>query len=95
MIADPRIGVVADKCPSCGQLLNAATDADDSDQRPKPDDRSICIHCGALMKYSPSMRLVLLNGAETAEMLRDLNHQERKAIGALLAKRLANAGGGT
>ncbi len=95
MIPDPRIGVTPDECPSCGQLLNAATDADDSDLRPKPGDRSICIHCGALLKYLPNLRLTLLNGQETAEMMRDLNDQERKAIGALLAKRLANAGGGT
>lgn len=87
---DPRIGVVPSRCPACEEFLNAATDADDSDLRPKADDRSICIHCGALLKYLPNLQLALLNGEETTEMLHDLNDQERKAIAHLLAKRLLN-----
>lgn len=88
---DPRIGVVPDECPGCFGYLNASRDID-GDERPKPDDRTICIHCGAFMKYLNDLRLQLLTPEELAETLRLLNPQERAAVAALARRREAKAG---
>jgi len=90
-IPDPRIGVVPDNCPACDGYLNAAHDVDGGD-RPKPDDRTICIHCGAFMKYLSDLRLALLTAEETAETKQQLSPAERAAVAAL-AQRRAGKGG--
>lgn len=88
---DPRVGVVPDNCPGCGTYLNGSTDID-GHERPKPDDRTICISCGAFMKYLNDLRLALLTPAEVAETMRELNPHERAAVAALAQRRERKAG---
>lgn len=89
---DPRIGVPADRCPACERFLNAATNAGDSTRRPRPDDLSVCIHCGAFMKYLPDLKLALLDGEETTAMLRQLTTTERQIIAAMVERRKKRSG---
>jgi hypothetical protein len=37
-------------CYQCGAVVNAATDPD-QERAPKPEDLSMCLHCGALGIY--------------------------------------------
>lgn len=46
-----------DCCPSCGAVLDAATAIDGSSKRPKTGDFSVCVYCGAALRWdepSPS-----------------------------------------
>lgn len=44
-----------DHCPRCEQKLDAATSLDF--KTPMPGDLSVCIHCAAVLQWSPIMRL--------------------------------------
>jgi hypothetical protein len=90
-IPDPTIGVEPDNCAGCGAFVNGATDLD-GDARPKPGDRSVCQHCGAFLKYTNEMRLVLLTADEVTDTIKHLNAEELRVVQAL-ARRRANRGG--
>lgn len=44
-----------DACPKCGAFLEMATSIDDSKERPKPGDLSVCIYCGEVLEFGPDM----------------------------------------
>ena len=90
-LSEPRVGVVPDNCPGCGAYLNGSADID-GDLRPKPGDRTICIFCGAFMKYLNNMRLALLTAEETTETMQQLTPEERAGVAALAQRRRGKSG---
>lgn len=85
-IADPRAGVTPAACPACDVVLNAATDVD-GDLRPKPEDRTFCIHCGAGLVFEVDGALRAMTVAEFEETIRELTPPEREVLQALAVNR--------
>jgi hypothetical protein len=50
-------------CPSCGQVLDGAGDPWGL-HRPKPGDFTVCIYCGAGLRYDRQMQLKVATDAE-------------------------------
>ncbi len=59
--------VPASVCPVCGKANNAASNGQD---RPKPNDVSICWYCGHLMIFADDLKLRQPTVAEVAELSR-------------------------
>ena len=56
------------KCPCCGKLLDAVTNADGGDSLPEPGCISVCIECQAILEFDDEMQLVLLTEKTKAEL---------------------------
>jgi hypothetical protein len=89
-VRDPRIGL--DHCEGCGVDLDISKYLDGSPSTPKPGDRTVCQHCGAFMKYTNEMELVLLTADEVTETLKRLNAEELRVVKAMASRR-TNRGG--
>jgi hypothetical protein len=63
------------KCPKCGKLIDGATGLSDQEYseppQPKPGDLSVCLHCGALLRYDEKLRSMLVPRAERRKMEKD------------------------
>ena len=46
-------------CPSCLTKIDAHSSLTDKDYSPQPDDFTICLNCGALLKFGPKLDLHL------------------------------------
>jgi hypothetical protein len=86
--ADPRLGVTPARCPGCAARLNAATNVS-GETRPRPGDRTFCIHCGAGLEYVDGGGLRPLTLAEFEETIRDLSRSEREVLSAMAERRRA------
>jgi hypothetical protein len=51
------VKVPESRCPSCGKLLDAATSITDPGASPSPDDMTICVGCGAILKFDKDLHL--------------------------------------
>lgn len=60
-------GIKSCLCPTCGYEMVGATPVGHGDA-PKPDAISICIACGAMLKFDGDMRLVALPAEEFAAL---------------------------
>lgn len=47
-------------CPTCGYLIDAHTATDESEDKPQPNDISICFKCGAWNKFNQDLKIVTL-----------------------------------
>lgn len=65
---DPRAGVTASRCPSCGHRLDAASHPRDENVRPRPGDLSVCIQCAELLRFTEGMAVVRLSAQELAAL---------------------------
>lgn len=45
-------------CPGCSEVLDGFTNTSLSGQRPKPGAATVCVYCGALLKFSEELALV-------------------------------------
>jgi hypothetical protein len=60
---DATFRLPPDHCPSCGALIDAATDVE-GPHRPEPGDNSICLYCASLLRYGADLRLELATLSE-------------------------------
>jgi hypothetical protein len=63
-------------CPGCGHKLDAVTAPFDAAARPSPDDRTVCLNCGYVMKFDDELRLIDLTVDETIEAHRNPEIQQ-------------------
>jgi hypothetical protein len=56
----------ADYCPECGQLLDCASDPEGI-KGPIPGDFSVCIGCGAILRFDDALKLRSASLAERSE----------------------------
>jgi hypothetical protein len=66
MREDSITAVPTNLCLQCGQKLDAATDTLDSGARPKEDDISLCLYCGAFAAFTGEGRLRPLTDEENS-----------------------------
>ena len=45
-------------CPTCGGIMDGATQIHNRPVEPKPGDITICLHCGALNQYDDDLKIV-------------------------------------
>jgi len=45
-------------CPDCGYVMDAATAVSRKDATPKPGDASLCLKCGALLRFADDLTLI-------------------------------------
>jgi hypothetical protein len=57
-------------CPSCGDILDAATSVE-GDARPEPGDLTICFRCGHLMAFGKGLALRELTDTEVVQSAGD------------------------
>jgi len=53
--------ITVNSCPGCGALLDAASNLQDIELAPKPNDISICIYCGIFLQYDNNRGLELID----------------------------------
>jgi hypothetical protein len=58
-------------CLACGHRLNAGAAPDDSGALPGPNDLTVCLQCGAVMKYAADMTLRGMSDEEMDELTND------------------------
>ncbi len=62
----------ASKCPSCKNIMDAATASDFNEHiphiPPKPGDLSVCFYCGTLLRFSDPIHLRTLEKTELDEL---------------------------
>lgn len=58
----------ASRCPECQQILNRASNAGESTDQPQTGDVSICIKCGALLRFRDNMRVTKCNAEDMKEL---------------------------
>lgn len=56
------------RCPHCGYLMDAASNADASKAAPVPGDYSVCLNCGEFLRFGSRLRL----GRLTRQQLEDV-----------------------
>jgi hypothetical protein len=62
-------------CPACRRKLDAAAAADRSGARPKVGDLSVCLYCGARLRYGLGLVLELTD--ETGDTPGEIERIER------------------
>lgn len=77
----PMSRVPESPCPSCGHVMNGATDPDDLDAVPVPGDATVCINCAALLVFGPELQLGLMSPADLGGS--GLGHDERMRLAAI------------
>jgi len=60
-------------CPSCGKELDASSEFGGAG-KPKPNDLSICLYCGAFLVFNENMTLRMLEPEELAALPHDLRN---------------------
>jgi hypothetical protein len=65
-------------CPKCSKRIDGGTRVNDelTPPQPKPGDFSVCMLCGALLRYNAKLRSVLVTRAERQIMQRDKRLRE-------------------
>ncbi len=66
-MSDPRAGVKATTCPTCGYRMDAAT-ATRGKARPRPGDFSLCLYCGQALRFDEQLEPVLAVEADMLEL---------------------------
>ena len=56
------------RCPCCGYLMNAASSVDDNTHAPVPGDYSVCLQCGAFLRFGSRLRLGRISKLEMEQM---------------------------
>jgi hypothetical protein len=56
------------RCPTCNEVLDAATRSDGGDAMPSAGDYSVCFYCGSFLTFLPDMQLRLLSVEEVAAL---------------------------
>lgn len=79
------------ECPNCGELLDAATNAElGHETQPKPGDFTLCVRCASVLVFGGDMNLRAAQMDDFAEMkpeqLMALSHA-RQALAKLIEKR--------
>lgn len=46
-----------DNCPTCGYVCDSSTNLEEEHPVPVPEDISVCINCGGILKYASDMAL--------------------------------------
>lgn len=49
-------------CPHCNHTLDAATNLEDENLKPRKDDLTICINCAEILQFDKNIRPVKLKG---------------------------------
>jgi len=60
-----------DYCPNCHNRLDAVT----GPCKPNPNDKTVCIYCGAYLWFADDMHLKLLTDAEFKDLQPQLKRQ--------------------
>lgn len=58
----------AGDCPDCLRRIEAASAADGTNRVPSPGDFSICVHCGAILRYEDDMQLRRVDDDDEKDM---------------------------
>lgn len=80
----------AQACPACGYRLDAHT-ARDGDAAPRPGDLSLCLRCGAVLEFGPTLRVRALTDAEVDALPPDEHDEVMRTAATIL--RYRGAGG--
>jgi hypothetical protein len=66
-------GNTGNKCPKCGKGADGATGFNDEEfpKEPQPGDFSVCLFCGALLRYDEKLRSMLVPRALRRKMEKD------------------------
>ncbi len=64
----PSTHLPPDECPVCHGYLDAAGPITNAKVQPKPGDYSLCINCGALLRFDPGMRLQVVPDDDLLEL---------------------------
>lgn len=62
-------------CPKCGSFLDGASAVDSNEVIPKEGDYSVCLKCGAMLKFGENLKLELLTEAEIEEFRKNYSDQ--------------------
>lgn len=70
MSRDPREGVKATTCPTCGSRLDAATGIGEEAEAkgPRPGDFSVCMRCGTFLRFDDECEPQLALESDLAEL---------------------------
>lgn len=52
------------ECPSCGYKLEIHTSLENPDDKPSPNDLSVCYNCGTWNKYGKNLEILSLTDEE-------------------------------
>lgn len=74
-------------CPQCSQVQNGATDAGPEGAYPNPGDFTVCINCGAALKFGEQLQLVGITEEEIERLIPDERAQLLRVIGAVAIAR--------
>ncbi len=64
-----------DNCPVCKKKFDRASPPGDEQIQPVPGDYTVCIGCGAMLKFDPDMKHVLIGNKELTTMPEDTFNQ--------------------
>ena len=71
-----HINLPASTCPHCGYELDAASNADGTDQQPEPGAISLCIKCQEILEFDEDLQLI----AATEETLDSIDDETMATI---------------
>jgi len=60
------------RCPHCGYPMDVASNADASKEAPVPGDYSVCLSCGAFLRFGSRLRLSRLTKQQLEDMPADM-----------------------
>lgn len=63
-------------CPKCGDVHDAATASDLSDEAPEPGDFTICVNCGSINRFDDDLHVQFVD----QEALDSLDDETRAAV---------------
>lgn len=76
----------AGECPECLEHLDGATCSNGRNVKPRPKDFSVCVYCGAILRYGRGLLLAAATDDDLAELpphqveqLRQMSCQFREA----------------
>lgn len=55
------------RCPACGYVIDRASSVE-GDATPTPGDFSVCMDCGAVLRFDAALRVRLASGDEVAAL---------------------------
>jgi hypothetical protein len=70
-------------CPHCGRMNNGATEAGPDGAYPEPGDITVCIQCGAAVKFGAQLQLVELEPGEIESLTPAERDQVLRVVGAV------------
>jgi hypothetical protein len=75
-----QVRVPPSSCPTCGEKWDGATEASNAAATPTPGDFSLCIGCGAVLRYSAELVLVLAGDLDELRAAGDLSADQVEGI---------------